>query len=219
MSNWTRINDVTNITTTTLEDITSTGTNLLVVGRNMALISDDGSNWVKSAGVGGNFIPLAVKWDGGQFVAAGQDYDFDLSAWVGAIKTSPQGTNWTSRRKEGPILRDLAFGNGKLVAVGDSGLALTSTDGASWTIQDSTLTNGLDGVAFGAGQFVAVSDVSHANPFDPPTESRGRRRILPTMPTWQRLSFYGIVFSPMAGIRRSAIRRTTVRAFCFRISR
>lgn len=160
LSNWTRINDVTNITTATLEDLTSTGTNLLAVGRNMALLSEDGMSWVKSAGIGGNFIPKAAKWDGSQFVVVGQDYDFDNSVWLGAIKTSPDGTNWTSRRKEGPILRDLAFGNGKLVGVGDNGLVLTSTDGASWTIQDSTLTNQIDGVAFGSGYFVAVSDTS-----------------------------------------------------------
>ena len=56
----------------------------------------------------------------------------------------------------GRILRAIAFGNGRFVAVGDSGRRIVSTDGITWT---NDMTGGIDllsGIAYGNGRFVAV---------------------------------------------------------------
>jgi sugar lactone lactonase YvrE len=56
------------------------------------------------------------------------------------------------------MLWSIASGNGLLVAVGDNGTILTSTDGRTWTRRNSGTTDWLVGVTFGAGQFVVVGD-------------------------------------------------------------
>ena len=54
------------------------------------------------------------------------------------------------------MLRALAFGGGTFVAVGDSGIALTSSNALAWTSASTGITNSLFGVANGNGIFVAV---------------------------------------------------------------
>jgi len=54
------------------------------------------------------------------------------------------------------VLRDLAFGNGKLVAVGDFGTVMTSDTGFQWGDAWGGTEASLHGVAFGDGKFVAV---------------------------------------------------------------
>ncbi|MCF0074933.1 T9SS type A sorting domain-containing protein [Dyadobacter sp. CY261] len=55
-------------------------------------------------------------------------------------------------------LQDVAFGSGKYVAVGENNIVRTSTDGATWKTQQSSLgSNGtLYGIVFANNQFVAV---------------------------------------------------------------
>ncbi|MFC3803947.1 S-layer homology domain-containing protein [Cohnella sp. GCM10012308] len=92
-----------------------------------------------------------VAYGNGIYVAVGAN---------GAILTSTDGTNWTSRTSGAPItsLNDVVYGNGKFVVVGNSGKILTSIDGSSWTTQDSTVTNSLNGIVYGNGVFLAVGD-------------------------------------------------------------
>lgn len=61
-------------------------------------------------------------------------------------------------RMGGNTLRGIAAGPGGLVAVGDGGTILTSTDGVTWTPRDSGTTVSLCGVTFGEGHFVTVGD-------------------------------------------------------------
>jgi hypothetical protein len=51
---------------------------------------------------------------------------------------------------------DVAFGNNLFVAVGDSGLIKTSSNGIDWTTRNSRTSAHLRGVTYGGGLFVAV---------------------------------------------------------------
>jgi len=58
LSTWSYLESVTNMTTDTLYDIASNGSQLLTGGRGDILMSSDGSNWVKTANAGGGFLRL-----------------------------------------------------------------------------------------------------------------------------------------------------------------
>jgi hypothetical protein len=55
----------------------------------------------------------------------------------------------------GTSLQSVAFANNRFVAVGNTGLVLTSTDAATWHVA-ATLQGDLNAVAFGGGQWIAV---------------------------------------------------------------
>jgi hypothetical protein len=64
--------------------------------------------------------------------------------------------NWHNRTPANSgYFFDIAYGNSTFVAVGGSGLVLTSTDGITWTKRNAG-TNNLQGVTYGNGTFVAV---------------------------------------------------------------
>ena len=63
---------------------------------------------------------------------------------------------WRSPLPQGNALRGVAYGDGRLVVVGDGGAMLTSADGISWELQNSGSAQALNGVAWGNGIFVAV---------------------------------------------------------------
>ncbi|GAB3945108.1 hypothetical protein GCM10028805_13660 [Spirosoma harenae] len=68
-------------------------------------------------------------------------------------------TNWTSQfQVPGQIVFDVAYGGGKYVAVGNSGLIQISTDGVGWTTQvaPSQSAGALLGIVYANSQFVAV---------------------------------------------------------------
>jgi len=92
----------------------------------------------------------SVTWDGGKFVAVGS---------VGtacAVATSLTGASWAQPTLNVTgILQGVASGTSGLVAVGNAGLVLTSTDAANWQARTSGSAN-LLGVAYGNGQFVAA---------------------------------------------------------------
>ncbi len=86
----------------------------------------------------------------------------------GASLTSPDGSNWRMGDSSGKHeLTDAAFGNNIFVAVGAApasggngsfGVVLTSADRATWAVSNSfTNVSSLNSVAYGAGNFVAVS--------------------------------------------------------------
>ena len=52
----------------------------------------------------------------------------------------------------------MAFGNGVWVAVGSSGVIVTSSDGASWTQRTSNIFDNINAVAYGNGRWIAVGD-------------------------------------------------------------
>jgi hypothetical protein len=152
LDNWTQR---TANTTVDLKDIALGGGRLVAVGHNYNTIySDDGVNWVE--------IPLyytrlnGVIHEGASFIAAGSDWDFDVSAFKGTIVTSPDGILWTRRYFDGEYLNDIAFGGGTYVAVGDNGTIIRSVNGTDWGPVASGSTTNLTGVSYGDGTFVAV---------------------------------------------------------------
>ena len=64
---------------------------------------------------------------------------------------------WT-KRSSGTTsgLIDITYGNSLFVAVGISGIILTSPDGITWTSRTSNTSNNLYGITYGNGLFVAV---------------------------------------------------------------
>lgn len=119
--------------------------------------STDGVSWTVGQFAQNEHLS-SVTYDGGKFITVGRGYDFALAVpnWAGLIKTSPDGATWTLQRFTGPALRGVATSGTVIVAVGESGSILRSTDGTSWTPVTSGTSNTLDGVAWGGGRFVAV---------------------------------------------------------------
>ncbi len=144
-------------TTADLFDIAAGGGKLVAVGSGSGtyLESTDGVGW-SGGTIGTNVNLRALTHDGSRFVAVGYDYDFSLPAWVGAIYTSPDGSDWTRRHFSGEELRDVAHGGGVLVAVGDAGTMWSSVDAVTWNPVPTGVVEDLDGVSHGGGSFVAV---------------------------------------------------------------
>lgn len=86
-----------------------------------------------------------------------------LAAFVlafAALTASAQST-FTSRHlaaNSNQLLWGFASGAGSMVAVGNPGLILSSTDGTTWTSRSSGTSEWLVAVAYGNGLFVAVGD-------------------------------------------------------------
>ena len=98
----------------------------------------------------------AVAHTGTQYVAVGAG---------GGVGTSPDALVWTSRTSGQTVnLRGVAAGAGALVAVGDTGLIIRSSDaGVTWSPQTVPVSVGvattiLRGVIYAGGQFVAAGD-------------------------------------------------------------
>jgi hypothetical protein len=97
-------------------------------------------------GLGGNIV-----YGNGKFVVAG----------IG-ISTSTNGTNWTAAVDISKIagsdshISGIAYGNNKFVAICANGKALTSTDGITWTVVDSSdKFDSYGAITYGGGKFVA----------------------------------------------------------------
>lgn len=114
-----------------------------------AYASADGVTWTDASGD----IPEArsVTYGGGKFVAVG----------TASIATSSDGLSWTSAPFDAPRqLFDVAYGDERFVATGNSGSIFTSSDGVRWREEQSGLSGGyfLRGVTYGDGLFVVVGD-------------------------------------------------------------
>lgn len=116
--------------------------------------SNDADAWCDLFPAGNRLQSIAFGQ--GRFVAVG---------FSGTVVTSEDGINWT--RQATPSQDDfysVAFGNGQFVAVGPacgtascSGTIMTSPDGFQWVVRPhGSKIWGLNAIAFGKGQFVAV---------------------------------------------------------------
>jgi hypothetical protein len=151
-------------TSLNLEAIATNGSVLVVAGDDgVILTSTDGTAWTPRTlpGFLDNMTFRAALWDGGKFIIAGRDFDFNVPGWVGVIYTSANGITWT-RRHLGNVanteLHGLASDGSGLLAVGNSGTILQSTDGLAWTSVSvaglgSTI---LKGVTWNGGTYVAT---------------------------------------------------------------
>jgi hypothetical protein len=92
----------------------------------------------------------AVTFVNGTFVAVGQR---------GAILTSPDGADWTSRTSGTTNgIYAVTYGNGTFVAAGDSGTVLTSPDGMVWTSHASGLSFRFLGASYAGSTFAIVGE-------------------------------------------------------------
>jgi hypothetical protein len=91
------------------------------------------------------FVAVAAQTSGGTYVS-----------------TSPTGNVWTSRTSPAGSWKEICWGNGLFVAVGENGgtpIVMTSPDGIGWTSRTPAASMGpLSGVCFGDGLFVAVCE-------------------------------------------------------------
>jgi hypothetical protein len=150
---WTNL--VSGVTTLSLNGAAyGHGTFVAVGDSGTILYSTDGALWKTAINPIPNVSLEAVAWAGTNFVAVGED---------GVILDSPDGINWLSvtNSSGNPILLgDVAYGGSQFVAVGSDGSApviMTSTNSSVWVTEDSGLTsvtNGLEGAAYGNGLFV-----------------------------------------------------------------
>lgn len=92
----------------------------------------------------------------------GAIYDIADYPTLGALFPAlPAGLVFSSLFAASAIVRGIGYGNGVVIAVGEGGLILTSTDnGANFTIQPSGVTDRLRAVAYGNGKFVIVGETS-----------------------------------------------------------
>src|SRR5690606_21150331 len=90
----------------------------------------------------------------------------DESDWVGPLSLTTlsdlicTGDNWTAHpAAENNEWRSVTYGNGKFVAISQSGTnrVMTSVDGETWTAHPAAETNSWGSVTYGNGKFVAVS--------------------------------------------------------------
>jgi len=130
------------------------GSNKYVAGGNNSIAySSNGNTWTASTG-NSNFLVSGITY-GTQFIAVGYYYS------GGIINYSSDGTSWTNVTDTTfgtSDINDVAYGNGRYVAVGEDGKIAYSTNGSSWTaVTDSTFgTSDIHGITYAAGKFVAV---------------------------------------------------------------
>ncbi len=159
-----------------LSKVIWTGTQFIAVGQEiiypggttyaLILTSPDGLNWTQRAvqaivlGSGSDSGMTSVAWSGNLLVAVGISGDGHPAAW-----SSTEAEVWTLRAVPGYAgqnLLDVAWGNGRFVAVGWGGVpaVFTSTDGINWqgNSGDSSLP-AMNAVTTGVNNYLAVSNV------------------------------------------------------------
>jgi hypothetical protein len=118
--------------------------------------SDDGVLWATQTVQPTNTTWLAAAYGADCYVAVGY-----RSGGAGAIASSTDGTNWTSQAVS-DSLSDVAFGNGRFVAVGvgfanfNSYQVFVSSNGFTWNVPVSGTGFSLYSVTYANGKFVAV---------------------------------------------------------------
>jgi hypothetical protein len=122
-----------------------------------AFIDDTGASWRKTGSFAGSMLS-AVVWGGAQYVAVGT---------VGAVRTSPDAIHWTSQSSNVQHwLRSVAWSGSQFAAVGQHAMTyewvvMTSPDGQTWTVRQTSLPNNFGGlykVVWTGSQFVAVGE-------------------------------------------------------------
>lgn len=134
------------------------------------MLSTNGTDWVNESWLAEILQVLnGVCYADGHFVAVGN---------AGTIMVSVDGSNWTHKGADVPVLfgtniselTAVTWGNNQFVAsrsrlmqvgeVGSPGALLLSSDGITWTNVLSGSTPGLHSVCYGDGEFVAVGENS-----------------------------------------------------------
>ena len=129
----------------------------VAVGDYVSASSADGKIWSRSTSGNSTFIGYAIAASASRFVAVGRNYSF--SQFFSGIYTSIDGVTWTNASPtRNEILRGVAYGNGRFVAVGDEGIIWSSADGLQWTAVQLVSRKNLEDVQFNGSSFLAVGD-------------------------------------------------------------
>ncbi len=99
---------------------------------------------------------------------------------------------WENPTPTGSALNDVAYGNGRYVAVGQAGSTVVSTDGINWTGYSSGFAVTLAAVVFGQGQFIAVGESALDGVGVVLVSQDGINWTQPSLPTTKPL--YGITY-------------------------
>lgn len=83
---------------------------------------------------------------------------FNLFGGVRAVASSEPYWSWRNPVPQGNDYNDVAYGNGRFVAVGRAGTITTSTDGVAWSAANSGVNFSLSSIAYGSGRFVIRAD-------------------------------------------------------------
>lgn len=122
--------------------------------------STDGENWTQLA-LGELSGLNAVAYGNNTFVAVGND-GYTLASMYGGDWKITRITTTVSGSTSYPIISDVAFGNGKFVAV-SAGNISTSTYGNSWTTKNVPVNGSTswNAIAYGNGKFVAIATTGY----------------------------------------------------------
>ena len=120
-------------------------------------VDDSASSWRTTAWFGGAMLS-AVAWGGNRYVAVGT---------VGAVRTSPDGVQWTAQTSNvSHWLQSIARSGSQFAAVGQDAMTyewvvITSPDGQTWTTRAAAVPNNpgaLYRVVWTGSQFIAVGE-------------------------------------------------------------
>jgi hypothetical protein len=169
--------------------------------------STDGITWANSAaptGLVANTLSdiTAVAFGSGLFVAVGNSGGAATARYL----TSPDGITWTARSL--PIatlaIKDMAFGNGRFVAVATGNVGLTSIDGINWS--QITLPAGADwaSVTYGGGRWIAVATTT-STAAQSPDGITWTTQAMPSAAAWNGIATDGTVFVATNGTTTPAL--------------
>ncbi|MEO6003608.1 MAG: hypothetical protein ABIZ04_05690 [Opitutus sp.] len=122
---------------------------VIATATDKVLTSSDGLTWTARAvpTIGGSSV-ARLAYGNGVFVLVREN---------GETFTSGDAITWVARPTLTFQLSSLAFANGTFVGGGPNGTIYTSTDGINWTARESHSSSILTDLAYGNGQWVAVS--------------------------------------------------------------
>jgi hypothetical protein len=127
----------------------------LTEGAAATLGKPDGQTWLSDRPVpnelDGDLRLDDVAVGGGRYLAVGSDSDLGR-----VFASSEDGLNWSAWRADGAPTSDLAWGDGRFVAVGGNDTMALSDDGLNWTDVPAEDNTYWKDVAWGDGRFVAV---------------------------------------------------------------
>jgi hypothetical protein len=124
-------------------------------GPGTVLTSPDGLVWSMQ---NSTLAPGTIAFCNDRFLMTDQNWPLGESSEIAA---SPDGTSWTHVPSQGSgseasLVDGFTFGDGRFVAVGDSGAIWQSANGVLWTNRSQVTRAYLSDVTYGNNQFVAV---------------------------------------------------------------
>lgn len=150
--------------------------------------STNGLNWTPlNTGTAPLTDHEGVTYGNGLWVAAGGYFEYggDYGPARSTLFTSTNGRDWTLNNslRLGVRLRDVTFGGGRFLAVGNDGQMLLSTNGLEWATTWAYSPQGTENlrrVIYASGRFVAAGNdgilISSATPENPLSWIRHRSR-------------------------------------------